>query len=57
MVKAHLHYDKNAAFLCSASWFYESEKNFIRGQMANTNAKTPRFRRNVNEPWMTSAAF
>ena len=49
-LKVRLHYNENAEFLRQASWFYESEKIFIRRQMANTNAKTPRFRCNVNEP-------
>ena len=49
-IKAHLHYDKNAAFSHQASWFYEPEKLFIRDKMANTNANTLGFCRNVNEP-------
>ena len=49
LLKVRLHYDENAAFLHQASWFYELEKNFIRDKMANTNAKTLRFCRSVNE--------
>ena len=49
-VKVCLHYDENAAFLRQASWFYEPEKFFISDKMGNTNAKTPRFCRSVNEP-------
>ena len=30
---------------------------FIRDQMANTNAKTPHFRRSVNEPLKTQASY
>ena len=49
-LKVCLHYDKNAAFLRYASWFYEPENFFIRDKMANTNAKMQRIHCSVNKP-------
>ena len=49
LLRAHLHYDENAAFCVRLAGFMNLIF-FIREQMANTNTKTLRFRRNVNEP-------
>ena len=45
----HLHYDKTWCFLVRLAGFMNMIF-FVRDQIANTNAKMPRFHCNVNEP-------